>query len=84
MALARRVIHAPDGGSITGALCQEVTGDVTTAERDVNCGECLDALDRSDRSFGQLAQPLKDLRNSLGSSAPDPKNIRTRRHKEFR
>lgn len=84
MAVVPKVIHAPDGGSITGALCQEVTGDVTAAERDVNCGECLDALDRSDRSFEQLAQPLNELRSSLGSSAPGPKNIRTRRHKEFR
>lgn len=84
MAMARTVVHAPDGSSITGALCQEVTGDVATAERDVNCGECLDALDRSDRSFEQLAQPLKDLRNSLGSNASGPKNVKTRRHKEFR
>ncbi len=82
--MGRIVVHAPDGGSVTGALCQEASGDVTTVERDVDCSDCLDALDRSDRSFEQLAQPLSELRSSLGCHAPGPGNVRTMQGKEFR
>ncbi len=82
--LARTIIHAPDGDSVTGSLCHEVSGDVTTVEHDVNCGECLDALDRSDRPFEQLARPLDELRNYLGCHAPGPVNVRTMQGKEFR
>lgn len=63
--VVRTSIHAPDGDSVTGSLSQEVSGDVTTVQCDVNCGECLDALGRSDRSFEQLAQPLNELRSYL-------------------
>lgn len=59
--MARSRIHAPDGGSIPGALCQEPTGDVAAAESDVDCPECLDQLEASPKSFDQLAQPLTDV-----------------------
>lgn len=64
--MSRKVIHAPDGGSVPGALCQERSGDVTTSEHDVDCGECLDALERSDQTFEQLARPLSALRRFIG------------------
>ena len=44
----RPFIHAPDGGSFGHALCENPRGDVTEYERDVDCGECLDALERAD------------------------------------
>ncbi|WP_442929119.1 DUF7446 family protein [Mycobacterium sp. MS1601] len=59
--MVRRFIHAPDGGSIPGALCQEPTGDVASSESDVDCPECLDRLEASPKSFDQLAQPLTDV-----------------------
>lgn len=60
--MPRSVIHAPDGAEIPGALCEEPTGDVTTRECDVDCPECLDCLEVSERSFGELARPLSKLR----------------------
>lgn len=60
--MGRKVIHAPDGGSIPGSLCQEPTGDVSTLERDVDCPECLDQLEDSERTFAQLARTLEALR----------------------
>lgn len=35
--------HAPDGGSIPGALCEEPTGDVSIRENEVDCPECRNA-----------------------------------------
>jgi hypothetical protein len=60
--MALKVIHAPDGATIPGSLCEEPTGDVSTFESDVDCPECLDRLEESERTFDQLARPLKDLR----------------------
>lgn len=60
--MARNVIHAPDGAMIPGSLCQEPTGDVSTFECDVDCSDCLDLLEESDRTFAQLARPLSALR----------------------
>lgn len=37
-------VHAPDGGSIPGALCEQ-DGDLTTFRRDVTCPDCDDILD---------------------------------------
>lgn len=70
--------HAPDGGSIPGSLCQEPTGDVTTTERDVDCPDCLDLLDSSDRTFTQLAEQLEALR-SFPSAGPRTTNTHRRR-----
>lgn len=60
--MARKVIHAPDGGAIPGSLCEEPTGDVSTLESDVDCPECLDQLASSERTFDRLARPLNALR----------------------
>lgn len=60
--MARKVIHAPDGAMIPGSLCQEPTGDVSTFECDVDCADCLDLFEESERPFDQLARPLKALR----------------------
>lgn len=60
--MSRIFTHAPDGGSIPGALCEEPTGDVSTLERNVDCPDCLDQLEASPRTFAQLARPLADLR----------------------
>lgn len=38
-------IHASDGGMIRHALCESPLGDVTDYERDVDCSDCLDALE---------------------------------------
>lgn len=57
------VVHAPDGGTIPGSLCQEPTGDVSLHEREVTCPDCLDTLEESDRTFGQLAEPIQDFWN---------------------
>ncbi|MDM3927857.1 MULTISPECIES: hypothetical protein [Mycobacterium avium complex (MAC)] len=54
-------IHAPDGGSIPGALCQEPTGDVSIVEDEVTCSDCLHELDEGERSFVDLALPIKDF-----------------------
>jgi len=59
--MARTFIHAPDGGSIPGSLCQEPTGDCTTRENEVTCPEYLDELERIDKTFDQLAAPLQLL-----------------------
>lgn len=48
--MARKVTHAPDGGAIPGPLCEEPTGDVSTFENDVDCPECLDRLEMSERT----------------------------------
>lgn len=37
-------VHAPDGGTIPGALCEQ-DGDLTTVRRDVTCPECDEILD---------------------------------------
>ncbi len=37
-------VHAPDGGSIPGALCEQ-DGDLTTFRQDVTCPDCDDILD---------------------------------------
>ncbi len=60
--MARPVVHAPDGGTIPGSLCEEPTGDATTIESDIDCPDCLDQLERSERSFQNLARPLSELR----------------------
>lgn len=45
------VIHAIDGGMFGHALCEEPTGDSTTFERDVTCGECCDLVEAADQSL---------------------------------
>ena len=62
--MARIVTHAPDGGSIPRALCEEPAGDVSTHEDDVTCLDCLDPVEESDRTFAQLAEPIKDFWNA--------------------
>ena len=42
---ARTFIHAPDGGIAGHALCENPSGDVAGRERDVDCPDCLDALE---------------------------------------
>ena len=59
--MAHTRIHAPDGGSIPGALCQEPTGDVSIVEDEVTCSDCLYELDEGERSFADLARPIKDF-----------------------
>jgi len=49
----RPVIHAPDGGIVGHALCENPRGDVTDYERDVDCPDCLDALDGADIALRQ-------------------------------
>jgi hypothetical protein len=49
----RPPIHAPDGGIVGHALCENPHGDVTDYERDVDCPDCLDALDEADVSLRQ-------------------------------
>lgn len=61
--MARKVTHAPDGGTIPGSLCEEPTGDVSEFEHDVDCPECLDRLELSERPFDQLARALTALRS---------------------
>lgn len=59
---ARPTTHAPDGGSIPGALCEEPTGDVSIRENDVDCPECLDELEKKGaRTFAELARPIEDF-----------------------
>ena len=60
--MVRKVIHAPDGAAIPGSLCEEPTGDVSTIENDVDCPECLDQLETSEKTFNQLVRTLRDLR----------------------
>ncbi|OHU12833.1 hypothetical protein BKG75_17630 [Mycobacteroides chelonae] len=59
--MAHKVIHAPDGGSIPNALCEEPTGDVSTFESDIDCPECLDGLEEGERTFAQLVRPVEDF-----------------------
>lgn len=61
--MMRTPTHAPEGGSIPGALCEEPTGDVSTHESDVDCPECLDELAQSGNTFKQLAHHLEELRS---------------------
>lgn len=60
--MASKVTHAPDGAAFPGSLCEEPRGDVSTIQNDVDCPECLDQLDVSEKPFDELAQPLKNLR----------------------
>lgn len=58
-------IHAPDGGIVAGALCQELSGDTTTIEADVSCPECLDALEALPAGrFERLARHTAELRQT--------------------
>lgn len=79
--MARKVTHAPDGGAIPGPLCEEPTGDVSTFENDVDCPECLDRLEMSEKNFDRLARPLRNLRafRSRGRSDRRPVKVRLSR-----
>lgn len=68
--MARKVIHAPDGAAIPGSLCEEPTGDVSTIENDIDCTECLDQLEASEKTFDQFAQPLRNLRTFPAEARP--------------
>jgi hypothetical protein len=46
--LTKPLVHAPDGGLLGHALCESPNGDVTDYERDVDCPDCLDALEGAD------------------------------------
>jgi len=37
---------------------------VSTHEDDVTCLDCLDPVEESDRTFAQLAEPIKDFWNA--------------------
>jgi hypothetical protein len=56
-------VHAPDGGIVCGSLCENPTGDTTTLESDVTCGECLDILEELPAgTFEHLARRTAELR----------------------
>ncbi|SHX98371.1 Uncharacterised protein [Mycobacteroides abscessus subsp. abscessus] len=61
--MSRIVVHAPDGGWIPGSLCQEPTGDLSIYEADVTCLDCLDVLEESNQTFGDLAKPAQEVWN---------------------
>lgn len=65
-------VHAPDGGSIPAALCEEPSGDVADQEHGVDCPECLDQLDQETRTFHQLAAPIQHTRRQLRGIATLP------------
>ena len=56
------VIHAPDGGSIVGPLCEESSGDVTVDLDGVDCPDCLDILDSGVVRWWSLVSPLTGWR----------------------
>ena len=57
------VVHAPDGGIVGGALCEDPNGDTTTNEPDVSCTACLDVLEtRPPGNFTRLARHTAELR----------------------
>ena len=56
------VVHAPDGGSIVGALCEEPTGDVALDLDGVNCPDCLDILDSGVVHWSSLVGQLTGWR----------------------
>lgn len=49
----RPFVHAPDGGSVGHALCENPNGDVNNYEQYVDCPDCLDALEAADVSLRQ-------------------------------
>ena len=57
--MAAPLIHAPDGGVLGHALCQNPTGDVTTTERDVTCPDCDDELEQGNTTFARLTAALR-------------------------
>ncbi len=59
--MAHKVIHAPDGGSIPHALCEEPTGDVSIRASEVDCPDCLDEIEEGERTFAQLVGPVEDF-----------------------